>query len=305
MLKQLLRSIANFVKNKRMATVSLSVVAIIGIALFSSYKAGPAKNNTLVTGAPFNSGQTCAKAGCHGGGNFGGTITTQLIDTLTKKPVTSYTAGKIYWLSISMKKTTGKPKYGFQTTAANAAGGNVNAWGVAPAKTHNTLKSGHNYFEQSTALKSGTINIPWTGPAAGTGAITFYTSGNIVNGDGSTSGDQPVNTSLTVTQAPVAGIAAVAATEAKADIVSKPVYKLQLHSQDGLPYIMFSNGGKQQKVMITYTDIQGNPISTGTTLANQGDNIWPINAGKAKGFMIVNVVTADGARTSLKVVLNK
>ncbi|HRI20877.1 MAG TPA: hypothetical protein PLA68_07975, partial [Panacibacter sp.] len=54
---------------------------------------------------------------------------------------------------------------------------------------------------QSKRLLANVITLPWTGPAAGTGAIIFYSSGNLVNGNSSTSGDQPVNTSLTINEA--------------------------------------------------------------------------------------------------------
>ena len=48
----------------------------------------------------------------------------------------------------------------------------------------------------------------------GTGSVTFYSSGNEVNGNGSTSGDQPVNTSLTIAEgvtppSPVASLDAI------------------------------------------------------------------------------------------------
>ena len=203
MFKNTTHKIASLAKQNK---ISSALLAFSGVALwviFSSYVAGPAKSgNQLVTGAPFNSGLTCAQSGCHGGGAFGGTITTQLLDSATILPVTAYVTGKAYKFQILLKKTTGKPKYGFQTTAATATGTNVNKWGKATAGTHSILKVKHNYVEQSTALTSGTITIPWTGAAAGTGSVVFYTAGNLVNGDGGTSGDQVVNNSLTITQAP-------------------------------------------------------------------------------------------------------
>ncbi len=307
MFKNRLKKIAVSIQQKKIKSAGVSLLGIAACIIFFSYVSGPAKNGQQVTGAPFNSGLTCAKSGCHSGGNFGGTISTKLIDTLTGKTVTTYSPGKGYTVKITMSKTSGKPKYGFQTTAATAAGTNVNTWGAAPSSTHNTSKSGHNYLEQSKVLKSGTISLPWVGAATGTGSVIFYTAGNLVNNDGGTSGDQVVNNALTVTEGPAPAASPVIADNKilKPAISNKNTYSLKLYTEHGGMYIMFHNGSKQQKVQLTYTDLQGNPLLTGTTTANEGDNIWPLKSDKFKGFVIVNVVTEDGIRTSLKVVINQ
>lgn len=180
--------------------ISAVCIALTGIFVLQGYKAGPAKDsNQTVTGAPFNSNKTCSK--CHSGGNFGGSINLQLLDA-SNTPVTSYIPGATYTYKISMGHTSGTPKYGFQTTAALTSSGNTNYnnWGSLPSNTHNTVVSGRNYVEQSTSLTSGDISISFTAPAAGSGTLTFYAAGNLVNGNGGTSGDQPVNTSLTITE---------------------------------------------------------------------------------------------------------
>ncbi|HRI20876.1 MAG TPA: hypothetical protein PLA68_07970 [Panacibacter sp.] len=305
MFKNQLKKIAAAILQQKVRSAAVCLLGVSICIIIFSYSSGPAKSGQLVTGAPFNSGLTCAKSGCHSGGNFGGAISTQLIDTLTNKAVTAYVPGKGYNLKIILSKTTGSPKYGFQTTVATAANANVNTWGAAPKSTHNTSKSGHNYIEQSKILKSGTVSIPWNGPVKGTGSVIFYTSGNIVNGDGGTSGDQVVNNSLTVTEAP-APIAIVPNNETVKQLpVSKNAYSLKLYNEHGGLYVMFHNSYRQQKVQLTYTDLQGNPLMTGITIANEGDNIWPLNSSKLKGFVIVNVLTEDGIRTSLKVIINK
>lgn len=308
MFKNTTQKIASLARQNK---ISSTLLAFSGIALwviFSSYANGPAKNSQLVTGAPFNSNLTCAKSGCHGGGAFGGAITTQLLDSATNAPVTSYVPGKAYKLQINLTKTTGKPKYGFQTTAATTTGTNVNTWGKPPTSTHSILKSKHNYVEQSKALTSGIITIAWKGPAAGTGSVVFYTAGNLVNGDGSTTGDQVVNNSLTITQGPVPAAAPVATKEissVKPAVPTRDNYSLKLYNQHGSMYIMFHNGSKQQKVQITYTDLQGNPLMSGITVANEGDNVWPVKGDKIKGIVVANVITEDGVRTSLKVIANQ
>lgn len=176
-----------------------SCLSAVSLVLLFGYKAGPARSGQAVTGAPFNTSQTCAK--CHSGGSYGGAIKTQLLDS-TNKVVKKYVPGGKYTFKIFMSKTSATVvKYAFQTTAATATTNlNINKWGTLPANTHNTLLSGHNYVEQSTSLTPATIKIPWTGPVKGTGSVKFYTAGNLVNGTGGTTGDQPVNTSLTITE---------------------------------------------------------------------------------------------------------
>jgi len=353
-----------------------SCLSAVSLVMLFGYKSGPAKNGQAVTGAPFNTSQICAK--CHSGGSYGGAIKTQLLDS-ANKVVKTYVPGRNYTLKIFMSKTSATAvKYAFQTTAATATTNlNINKWGTLPANTHNTLLSGHNYVEQSTSLTPSTIKIPWTGPVKGTGSVKFYTAGNLVNNTGGTSGDQPVNTSLTITEgiafAPLAlsnltgnikannaviswstadennihsfivekstnntdfkevgtimakgggdytfnDFAAdnkayyrIRITDTKGSAsYSEPInltkpdklnYKLSLYSHAGYAYVQFSNGGKAQKVQVMYTDMQGRSLSSGVTFANEGDNVWEIPKGKVKGIVIINVITEDGIRTSMK-----
>jgi hypothetical protein len=186
--------------SKSKITYILFSFSLITAGLVSlSNTSGPALASNLVTGAPFNGGNTCSKSGCHGGGSFGGAIVTELIDA-SSNVVTSYSPGASYTFRITFSKTSGTPQYGFQVTAATTANVNVNKWGTLPAGTHNKLSSSHNYVEQSKRLTTNVISIPWTAPTAGTGSVKFYTAGNLVNVNGGESGDQPVSTNLTVTE---------------------------------------------------------------------------------------------------------
>lgn len=371
-------STAMLVRNKINSILLLFAVATVWIILLSN-KNGAAKNGEAVTGAPFNTSRTCSR--CHSGGNFGGSISTQLLDG-TSTPVTQYTPGQSYTFRITMNHTIGTPKFGFQTTAATVSGSlNQNSWGVPPLQTQNQLLSGRNYLEQSTALTSGVISLPWTAPAAGKGSIIFYTSGNLVNGTGGTTGDQPVNTSLTVSEGTTLPVtitsfkgsvqnnaalltwataqeqnnknfiieksyngvdfAAVAQIPSKGntqtgysysytdfsfkysayyrlkqvDLDGKTTqysivdlqsalsikYDLSVYGHAGSNYIRFYNGvGKQQKISILYTDLQGKRLYTSSTSANAGYNVWPIINAPANGILIVTIVMEDGTKISKK-----
>ena len=363
---------------RRTGGIMSAAFGVFLMVVLLSNASGPAKNGNFVTGAPFNKGLTCAKSGCHSGGAFGAAITTQLLNA-ANVAVTSYSPGQPYTLKISMTKTTGTPGYGFQTTCATAANVGVNSWGTPPAGTHAKTKTGHTYIEHSKALKSGVILLSWTAPAKGTGSVTFYSSGNEVNGNGSTSGDQPVNTSLTIAEgvtppSPVASLDAIMQSnqavvsfkssgvetsssmilEKSADAVnfsavekvtgtdanyrykdkniqSKAFYRLKITNEDGsviysnvasvvVPsklqnqlslyshagtgYIMFHNDGVAQNVQVTYSDLSGNLIYSETRSVTAGDNSWIVPRDKVKGMAIVNVVSKDGNKSSLKIGLN-
>lgn len=290
--------------SKKIPLITLAITALLFIVAFSGFKTfeSPLLNTPSATGAPFNKYKTCAQKGCHGGGHYGGSITTQLLgdDSI---PVTDYTPGKAYVLKIALIPTKGVPaKYGFQTTCAKVADlADINSWGVLPGIEVNKLDKGHHYVEHAdlvNKLDSGTIYVPWNGPPAGTGDVIFYTAGNLANHDYAPTGDQIVNNNLTIHE--VASGLNPAATKYDTR-TEKNIYALSLYSQNGCAgLIRFHNGAGQQRVQVIYTDIQGTTIQTVGTIANKGDNIWPIPQNKLHGLVVAQVITQDGVRTSLK-----
>lgn len=369
--------LSGFFLHRKTSMMMLSIIGVASIIILAGYASGPAKNGETVTGAPFNNKQTCSK--CHSGGSYGGKIVTQLLNA-NKKPVTVYVPNSVYTFKVAIKKTsTKKTKYGLQTTCATAANTNINLWGALPRGLHNTARSKHNYVEQSSPQSADTFLIPWTAPPAGTGAVTFYTAGNLVNNNGSESGDQPVNTALTISEklGPVPVVfksfngtiqgsratltwttmlehniknytieksyngtdySAIGTVDAKGSsdysfidnnfrgkayyrlklsdneeevsyynpltlaVPDKNNYQLSFFAHAGVGFIRFHNGAQQQKVQIIYTDIQGRPLYSYITEAYEGDNTWAVQQqDKMKGITIINVITADGIKTSLKI----
>lgn len=286
---------------KKIPLITLAISALLFIAAFSGFKI-PLLNTPSATGAPFNKGKTCAQKNCHGGGHYGGSITTQLLgdDSI---PVTDYIPGKAYVFKIALIPTKGVPgKYGFQTTCAKVADlADINSWGVFPVIAVNKLDKGHHYAEHAdlvNKLDSGTIYLPWNGPPAGTGDVIFYTAGNLANHDYAPTGDQIVNNNLTIHEV-VSGLNPSITTYNSR--TEKNTYGLFLYSQNGgSGLIRFHNGAGQQKVQVIYTDMQGTTIQTAGTIANKGDNIWSIPQNKLHGLVVAQVITQDGVRTSLK-----
>jgi hypothetical protein len=195
-----------------MKKISLLSVALLSIIFFSSSfkkstvgnyhhptRSGGAAASGMAgrTGAPFNSGSTCAT--CHGGGSFAPTFNVELLDN-TNNAVTNYIAGANYTLRISIVATNtsgGTPQYGFQTTSVKSStDANLNTWGTSlPGGVANVLlaATSRNYVEHNTLLPTGIIDIPWTAPATNYGAVKFYTAGNAVDGSGGTSNDSPTS----------------------------------------------------------------------------------------------------------------
>ena len=124
-----------------------------------------------------------------------------------------------------------------------------------------------------------------------------------MNGNGSTSGDQPKNDSLLITEAPSPSGIIAASTNNATDIAVR--YSLTPFAHAGEKGVLFTNGGTQQKAQVIFTDMQGNVLYTNTTVMNQGANLVPVpNNGKVKGLVVVMVITEDGIKTSLKLGLN-
>jgi hypothetical protein len=164
------------------------------------------------TGASWdNNGSTCAGVYCHGGGYYGGALSTiSLLQGNT--PVTSYTPGVTYNFEINISAVNVDnlpiPLYGFDAQATTSTTHlNAGVWGAAPLETQITEFDGRFYWEQSNPMTETSSNphsltktIQWTAPPAGTGSVTFYATGMAVNGNGSTNGDNvsnPVNITIT------------------------------------------------------------------------------------------------------------
>lgn len=79
-------------------------------------------------------------------------------------------------------------------------------------------------------------------------------------------------------------------------------YSLSAYAHAGTTGLLFNNGSTQtQKIMVRYSDLQGKILYSGSTTANQGNNLITIPSGINKSIIIVTVITEDGTRTSAKI----
>lgn len=193
---------------KRNHYVAILFTSVLLYILFTSSSGGRATAaNSGNTGAPSES-STCVN--CHNANTAYGTvtITIQVFQLGTTSPVTTYLPNTSYDMRVTVQNSAGSPVgYGFQMTALTTPsnlplGGYSNlASNVKQKLMTSGTWNGRTYVEHSGVTANNQFNFRWTAPAAGSGAIRFYASGNAVNGNGGTSGDRSGVSTLTVQEA--------------------------------------------------------------------------------------------------------
>ncbi len=168
----------------------------------SSYSTGPANGGVDGTSSGLSGSRQCS--GCHNGGSFGTKTTFALLDAQGQAQA-SYRPGETYKLRVDIATATTPGGYGFQVLVIDGQKASAGTYGTAPANAQVSTFGGRNYFEHRRRLTSGTIDIDWTAPAKGTGALNVYAVGNAVNGNGGTSGDQPDEAIVTLTESTASG----------------------------------------------------------------------------------------------------
>lgn len=191
---------------RKFTTIYLLPVSLLLYLFLTSNSGGRAsaagQDNT---GAP-GSGGTCGN--CHGGGSYGTvTLTIQVFQAGTLTPVTSYVGGTTYDMRVTVNNSAGSPAgYGFQMICLTTPGNtpvslpytNL-ASNVKQILFTSGGLNGKRYVEHQGVTNNNTFNFSWTAPAAGTGSVRFFASGNAVNGGGS-SGDNAGATTLTLAE---------------------------------------------------------------------------------------------------------
>lgn len=193
--------------------IILTAVAGMAVLTLSSYSSGPALNAGNVTGS---NGNTCGSAGsCHGSNNANTSVALTLTDLSNNQVVTNakYTPGHQYKVAITGSNAANLPKFGFQATVIKTGGSVGGSFNTSQSGTHTASAGGVTVVEHNTPLSKsgGTYNASfnWTAPAAGAGMLHMYVELNAVNGDNSTTGDQPNGTHLMLTEQ-TTGVAEIA-----------------------------------------------------------------------------------------------
>lgn len=185
-----------------MRKIILSIPFITGFMLlsdlvFTNIGGGPAG----LTGAP--SEGTCLN--CHSGSalNSGpGSVSISLAGGAT-----TYVPGNTYAVTVTVTEAA-KTKFGFQATVLN--GSNIftglmntssSAGRVGLSSQNGRSYANHNSSSAVSATSgSNSWTFNWVAPAAGTGTVRFYASGNATNANSGSGGDKIYTTSLAITE---------------------------------------------------------------------------------------------------------
>jgi len=181
-------------KLKYIYTTFTSLLLLASAILFTSYENGPGSRESAFIGAPGELGVTCGT--CHNNPGAYGFVSID-IQMLRPNgtPVASYVPGSNYDIVITVIPEVGTPVgYGFQAVALDDIYNNAGTFSTQDARINITPLNGRLYAEHNTPSPSNTFSIPWQAPSTFIGNITFYASGNAVNGNGFSSGDSGMGT---------------------------------------------------------------------------------------------------------------
>ena len=182
-----------------MKKIYFAVAFFATFFLFLSNSNGPAHSgNGGRTGAPGEG--NCSS--CHSGGVYGSvTPQIQVFQAGTMTPVTSYVGGVSYDVRVTVNNSSGTPPaFGFQMTTLRSTNTAAGTYSNPSANAWTITVNGRNYIEQNNQSSSPIFTTSWTAPAAGAGAVTFYSWGLAVNNTGGTGGDNGGGGSLSLSE---------------------------------------------------------------------------------------------------------
>lgn len=181
------------------------IVAVIAMGSSGGRATAAGAGNTI---APGDAGSTCIT--CHGNN---AAVEVSLDIAITDgdgNAIEKYVPGTIYNASVTINDLMGDPAaYGFQIVALNAAlnedGPGVNTFSDPAADVQlATIANGRQYAEHNGPNQTDNVfEFKWTAPEANSGTVTFYSCGNGVNLNGSTSGDNAACATLELLERPV------------------------------------------------------------------------------------------------------
>jgi len=179
---------------KSIYTLLTSLILFRCLILFTGYEDGPANSGNAWIGAPGESGVTCGT--CHSNpGAFGFVNIAITMHTANGTAVSSYVPGNIYDISVTVNAEVGAPAgYGFQAVALDAMNDNAGTFTSENNIIGVRMLNGRLYAEHNIPSPSRTFVVRWEAPVTDVGDVTFYASGNTVNGDGTTAGDSGMGT---------------------------------------------------------------------------------------------------------------
>ena len=150
------------------------------------------------TTAPGETGQYCGAFGCHFSDAFDVEAKLQLL-SLDSMPVSVYTPGEEYIISVDADRTGFPTAYGFQIVGLSSQDDSgLAGFHDFPERVREVMINDRQYVEQSNRIPQIPIYLNWTAPEEGTGTVDFYAVVNAVDGNGTSNGDGADSTRLQI-----------------------------------------------------------------------------------------------------------
>ncbi|HDS06022.1 MAG TPA: T9SS type A sorting domain-containing protein [Bacteroides sp.] len=263
------------------------IAAIVSITVITAFTSGGDKNNHSLkyssgvqpgySGDPAGGNKNCTS--CHSGPAAQmetGWITSDI-------PEDGYVANTTYTITAQATRA-GSSKFGFQVSPQNSSGTFIGS--LINTGTETTLTSDPNYITHTSSGTSGsgfkTWTFDWTAPVSGSGEVTFYAAFNLANGNGSSSGDTIILSTLTVNESTVS-VANISASGQSISVYPNPVNTL-LNIETGLP----------GKYMIEITALNGRLMNMA---AMEGKSCQIDMTRYSKGVYFVTIRSKEFVRT--------
>ncbi len=180
-----------------MKYLSTIVAILIGLFLSTQYERIMSSSSAApagFTGAPINTGHTCAStnSGCHTpptGSTYTSNMTYTFYRAGTTTPSTTYQTGQAYDVTVTVTGTGwASPRYGFelcaQRVSSNVFAGAFSLNALSDAAHTQILQSGNYITHKAAITTTNTWHFKWTAPATNVGNISFYLAGLYASGSG-------------------------------------------------------------------------------------------------------------------------
>lgn len=195
------------------------------------------------SGSPVSSAN-CSQ--CHGGGSFNASTEIKLKNS-SGTAVTKYKPGEKYTLELTVKNT-GATKFGVHSVALFDNNNTAGKWATKSSNGKLVTVNSRTYGEQNGASSTNTFTFDWTGPAKGSGKVTFYANGLAANGDGGTAGDMLAKgTPLAVTE------------ETSTSVIENNAVAFKMYPNPAVHQITIENSDSELKHIEIY-DLSGKMI---------------------------------------------
>lgn len=283
----------------RFTTFLFAISLIICVGLSMASKNGRAAvANWGNTGAPGDQMQTCVT--CHGtGSDIQVLVNLDVLDGNNNPVGSEYQPGTTYTLKVTVDPQVGSPDaYGFQLLALNAAldqaGSEVSTYANLSNNTQLSFASntGRSYIEHDGPSATNEFTAEWTAPTEGAGPITFYTCGNGVNLNNSTTGDGAGCVKVQFNEGTVSSLSSVSTINNFKSypnpVSDKMILEIESSEFQNAQWILTSTSG--QKMDWRKTELKSGNNQLEIDMNNYNPGIYFMQMNTAKGTFTQKVI---------------